>query len=161
FGGRTGTLLLIDAAYTANDGASRHGVRLEYRERFRRSLHRQFPEWKLVELSTEQDLQHSLSPSYARAFLRKGSVGFAAIGASENCLDPDGALSFGLIWLNHLRRREKRTPIQGLAVFMPAETEATTCHRIRYLDPDAARYGVYIQSAAGYETPVEPRDYSN
>src|SRR4029077_8655781 len=33
FGGRTGPLFLLDSAYSSNDAAARHGVRLEYRER--------------------------------------------------------------------------------------------------------------------------------
>jgi hypothetical protein len=161
FGGRTGPLLLLDLARPAAASVTRHGVRLEYRERFRRSLHRQFPDWKLVELSTEPDLHHSLSPSYARAYLRRGNLGIAAIGASENCLDPDGALSFGLIWLDHLRRREKRTAVEALAVFLPEGREAVTCHRIRHLDPRAARYAVLVQTPDGYEELVNPGDYTN
>jgi len=161
FGGRTGTLLLLDSAHSSNDATSRHGARVEYRERFRRSLHRQFPDWKLVELSTEPDLQHSLSPSYARAYLRKGATGFAALGASENCLDPDGALSFGLIWLDYLRRRETKTAIEGLAMFLPAGAEAITCHRIRHLDSEAARFAVFAQTPGGHEAPVDPQDYTN
>jgi hypothetical protein len=161
FGGRTGTLLLLDLAEPSSGAATRHGVRLEYRERFRRSLRRQFPDWKLVELSTEPDLHHSLSPSYARAFLRKGATGWAAIGASENCLEPDGVLSFGLIWLDHLRRRERRIAIEGLAVFLPSGAESATCHRVRYLNPSAARYAVFVQGPEGFEHAVNPGDYTN
>jgi hypothetical protein len=119
FAGRTGRLTLADLAHPVNRDAGRRGARLKYRERFRRSLLRQFPDWRLAELSTEADVHHSLSPSYPRAFLRKGSVALAAIGAAEDALDPDGALTFGLIWLDYLRRREPRTGIQGLVVFVP------------------------------------------
>ena len=97
FGGRGGQLTLADLDHPANRDASRRGARLKYRERFRRSLLRQFADWPLVELSTEPDLQHSLSPSFPRAFLRKGAAGLAAIGAGKDALDPDGALTFGLI----------------------------------------------------------------
>ena len=70
FGSSAGVLSLIDAADPANRDADRRGARLKYREAFRKSLRRQFPEWKIVELSTEPDLHHSLSPSYPRALLR-------------------------------------------------------------------------------------------
>ena len=161
FGGRTGPLLLLDLAQPSSESATRQGIRLEFRERFRRSLHRQFADWKLMELSTDPDLHHSLSPSFARAFLKRGNLGLAAIGASENCLDPDGALSFGLIWLDHLRRRERRVAVEGLALFLPSGAEAATCHRLRYLDPKAARYAIFVHTPGAYEVPVDPRDYTN
>jgi hypothetical protein len=97
FGGRTGALLLIDLAQASNAPAARHGARLKYRERFRMSLRRQFSGWKLVELSAEPDLHHSLSPAYPRALLRRGSQAIAAIGVAEDAADPDGVLTFGLI----------------------------------------------------------------
>jgi hypothetical protein len=61
------------------------------------SLRRQYSGWKLVELSTEPDLHHSLSPAYPRALLRRGTQAIAAIGAAEDAIDVDGVLSFGLI----------------------------------------------------------------
>ena len=161
FGGRSGTLLLADLAHAANRDAGRRGARLKYRERFRRSLRRQFPDWKLAELSTEPDLHHSLSPSYPRALLRKGTTGLATIGAGEDCLDIDGVLSFGLIWLDYLRRREPRLVVEGLAVFLPSGSEVTTCHRVRYLNPKAARYLVFVHDGSGWEQQVDPGDYTN
>src|ERR1043166_2550371 len=91
FGRLTGTLALVDLDNPSNRDADRRGARLKYRELFRRSLRRQFPDWRLAEISTEQDLHHSLSPSYPRALLRKGKSGMAAIGAAEDSPDPDGA----------------------------------------------------------------------
>lgn len=61
FGSATGTLTLADLSDAANRGSGRRGARLKYRERFRRSLRRQFPDWRIVELTTEPDLHHSLS----------------------------------------------------------------------------------------------------
>ena len=139
FGGRTGSLLLIDLAQASNAPTARHGARLKYRERFRMSLRRQYSDWKLVELSTEPDLHHSLSPAYPRALLRRGNQAIAAIGAGEDAIDIDGVLSFGLIWLDYLRRRETRLSVGTLAVFVPIGAENTTCHRVRYLNKDAAR----------------------
>jgi hypothetical protein len=161
FGGRTGALTLVDLDRTSNRDARRRGARLKYRERFRQSLHRQFPDWRVAELSTEADLHHSLSPSYPRALLRKGALAFAAIGAAEDSLSPDGVLSFGLIWLDYLRRRETRFIVEGLAIFLPAGLEHNTCHRVRHLDPQAARYSVFADDPHGYEERVDPRDYTN
>ena len=161
FGGRTGALLLIDLAQASNAAVARRGGRLKYRERFRMSLRRQFSGWKLVELSTEPDLHHSLSPAYPRALLRRGSQAIAAIGVGEDAVDPDGVLSFGLIWLDYLRRRETRLSVGMLALFVPIGAENTTCHRVRYLDKNAAQYRVFVHGAGILEEPVEPGDYTN
>jgi len=161
FGGRTGSLLMIDLARASNAPTARHGARLKYRERFRMSLRRQYSSWKLVELSTEPDLHHSLSPAYPRALLRRGNQAIAAIGVGEDATDPDAVLSFGLIWLDYLRRRETRLSVGTLAVFVPIGAENTTCHRVRYLNQEAAQYRVFVHGAGILEEPVEPGDYTN
>jgi hypothetical protein len=161
FGGRVGVLALVDLAHPSNRDAPRRGARLKYREVFRTALRRQFVDWKIVELSAEQDLEHSLSPSYPRALLKKGNSAWAAIGAGAESLDPDGALSFGLIWLDYLRKREKQLGVEGLAIFQVAGREATTCHRVRHLDTGAACYRVFIHHSDGLEDGVDPRDYTN
>jgi hypothetical protein len=159
FGASTGTLTLVDMSDPGNRDAGRRGSRLKYRERFRRSLRRQYPDWRIAELSTEPDLQHSLSPSYPRAFLRKGNAGVAAIGAAEDSLAPEGVLSFGLIWLDYLKRRESRVVTETLAIFVPQDAAATTCHRVRYLS--GAQFCVFVHDCGGHEDAVDPRDYTN
>jgi hypothetical protein len=161
FGGRSGRLALVDLAHPASRDTSRRGARLKYRERFRRSLLRQFPSWRIAELSTEADLHHSLSPSYPRALLRKGTTALAAIGAADDALDVDGALTFGLIWLDYLRRRETRLAVHGLAIFVPAGKEATTCHRIRHLETSTVACAVFVHFPDGSEESVDPGDYTN
>jgi hypothetical protein len=160
FGALAGTLTLLDLANPTNRDTDRRGARLKYRERFRSSLQRQFTGYRIAELSTEQDLQHTLSPSFPRALLRRGSSGIAAIGASEESLSPSDALSFGLIWLDHLRRRDQKVTIDTLAIFLPTGFEGTTCHRIRHLNTTAAQYLVFVQHQAD-EAQVDPRDYQN
>ncbi len=161
FGGKKGRLELVDLAHPASRDVSRRGARLKYRERFRRSLLRQFPGWRIAELSSEADLHHSLSPSYPRALLRKGSMALAAIGAAEDSLEVDGALTFGLIWLDYVRRRETHLPVRGLAIFVPAGREAVTCHRVRHLDAASAAYAIFVHFPDGSEQAVDPRDYTN
>lgn len=160
FGALAGTLTLLDLADPSNREADRRGARLKYRERFRRSLQRQFTGYRVAELSTEQDLQHSLSPSFPRALLRRGTAGIAAIGASEDSFSPSDALSFGLIWLDYLRRREQKVTIDTLALFLPAGSEGATCHRVRHLSPAAAQYLIFVHQADD-EALVDPRDYQN
>ena len=84
FGKKQGTLVLADTALARNDSVSKRSNRLIGLEQFRRSLSRQFPGWSIIELTSEQDLEHSLSPSYPRAYLRKGQRGFAELAATQN-----------------------------------------------------------------------------
>jgi hypothetical protein len=92
--------------------------------------------------------------------------GLAVIGAPEDAHQPEDALTFGLIWLDYLRHRERKLVIEGLAVFVPAGAEAATCHRVRYLNPQAARYLIYVHhppsdSSGAWEQRVNPDDYTN
>jgi hypothetical protein len=157
-GGRAGTIQLIDRAKPRNLTIQKRGTRLVYREAFRQSLARQFPSWTIARLSTEADLEHSLSPAYARALLRRGKTGLAAIGAGAGGSDADGALTYGLIWLDYLRRNEPRLGIEGLVLFLPEGATQTTCLRLRHVE--AARYEVYVQSRS-YEDRLDPADYGN
>jgi hypothetical protein len=156
-----GQMFLLDLALPGSQEAGRRGGRLVFRERFRRFLTRQFPSWKLVEISAEQDLQHSLSPGFPRAFLRKGQSGIAAIAATPGGMDPSSILSFGLIWLDYLRRREQRVVIERLIVLLPAGAEAATCHRIPHLDPARVTAEVFVYSAEDYAVRLDPGDYGN
>ena len=102
FGKLQGTLELIDRKKAVRDNLPLRSARLGFREQFRRFLRRQFPAYKLAELTTEADLEHTLSPAYPRALLRQGATAWAAIGAAADASHPDGVLTFGLIWLDYL-----------------------------------------------------------
>src|SRR5215831_11128583 len=72
---REGQLFLVDLGRKAGADLGRKSGRLVFRERFRLFLHRQFPEWKLAELSADANLEFSLSPAFPRAYLRYGQHG--------------------------------------------------------------------------------------
>jgi hypothetical protein len=160
FARREGKLFLLDLDRPAGFDAERRSARLVFRERFRQFLSRQYPEWKIEELSSDANLQHSLSPAYPRGLLKQGQAGLAAIAASE-AADAGGILSFGLIWLDYLRRRERRMAIGGLALFLPAGEERTTRLRMRYLDPQTTRCELFAYSKQGFVAPVDPDDVGN
>jgi hypothetical protein len=161
FGKREGRLFLVDLARRAGHDAERRSGRLVFREQFRHMLTRQYPGWTLAELSADADLHHSLSPAFARAFLRQGQRAWAAIAAPGEGADAGGTLTFGLIWLDYLRRREQRVTVEGLALFLPAGRERATCLRLPFLDPEAARYEVFSYSEEGFVAPLDPRDAGN
>lgn len=161
FGRRPGRIILADLARPAAATAERRGKRLTFREEFRRFLTREFADWKIAELSAEPNLEYSLSPAYPRALLKRGQSAIAALACSRDSSDATGALSFGLIWLDYLRRREKRLTVEGLALFLPQGLERTTCLRLRWLDQNAARYRAFIYSPEGFTAPVDLSDYGN
>lgn len=161
FGKREGRLLLIDLARPNLAAAEHRGKRLTFREQFRRFLSREFPDWKIGELSTEANLEYSLSPVYPRALLKKGQSGLAALACPQNGGDAARALSFGLIWLDYLRHRERRLTVEGLALFLPQGLERTTCLRLRYLDPHAAQPVAFVYSSEGFSERVDLADYGN
>ncbi len=164
FGKRTGSLSVVDLKRSDGQAIGRRTARLEFREIFRRFLLREFTGFKIAELTAEADLEHSLSPSHPRALLRQGTTAWAAIGAGESggkVGNIDGILSFGLIWLDYLRAREPALSIRGLILFLPAGAEKTTCLRLLFLDPDIARYSVYLYSPDGYTARADLKDYGN
>jgi hypothetical protein len=166
FGKLSGTLELIDRRRAARDNVPLRTARLGFREQFRRFLRRQFPAYKLADLTTEADLEHTLSPAYPRALLRQGASAWAAIGSTADANHPDGVLTFGLIWLDYLRRREPSLAVQGLVLYLPAGRAKTTCLRLLFLDPAAAQYRAFVYDHEGYdhegrEEPVDLRDYGN
>lgn len=161
FGKRRGKLTIFDQSHPRAGAASQQGRRHAFRERFRLFVRRQFPGWKLAGLTTEADLEHTLSPVYPRAFIRRGAAGWAVLGAPP---EPDaglGALTFGLIWLDYLRRREPRVAVQGLSLFLPEGQQPVTCLRLQCLDPRAAQFAVCVYSPDGHEEEIDPRDFGN
>ena len=76
-----GEMQICDMAAPAGRELERRSSKTAFRERFRLMLAREFPAWTLVDLSSEPNLEQSLSPSYVRAFLRNGSMGIAAMAA--------------------------------------------------------------------------------
>ncbi|MBI4873754.1 MAG: hypothetical protein HY822_03865 [Acidobacteria bacterium] len=158
---RTGTVELVDSARPAARAATRRSARHSFREEFRRYLGRQFPGWRIAELSTEPDLEHSLSPAYSRAFLKQGGLGWAAIGAPIGESSPAGALSFGLIWTDYLRRRERRVTVEGLALFLPAGRHRATALRLPWIHPRALKTALFLYSDDAQEELLDPRDYGN
>ena len=158
--GKTRMLEVVDR----DSGLQRHrqvtAVRTVYLEQLRRSVARRFPGWTLAELSTGADLQHSLSPAFPRALLRRGNTAWAAILATP-LSDVDAVLSFGLIWHDYCRRHEKSAVVGGLAIFVPMDQHLTTALRLRYLDRARFEPALYCYDADGMEEPVDLLDNGN
>ena len=124
-----GELQIADLAAPLGREWERKGSRAAFRERFSLMLAREFPDWRLEEISSEPNLEESLSPSYVRALLRKGSAGMAVLGAPPECGDFAGVVPFGVIWLDYLRRREKGLTVGCLLLFCPIRQEREVAAR--------------------------------
>ncbi len=119
-------------------GAGRESRRVDrgqFCDRLRQILTDRFPDETVDSMVTSADLRHSLSGSYTRGLMHRGSEAFAVLGASPNegGATIDGILTFGLIWLQHTRDRAKRHSVSGLRLFVPRGTSATTAHRLTAL----------------------------
>ena len=161
FARREGRIDLIDRARPATRELQKKNARTIFRERLRLFLSREFAGWNVVELSSEADLEQSLSPAFPRAFLRQGARGWAAIGAGREAEDPGASLAAGIIWLDYLRRREHRVAIEGLAIFVPHDRARSLSLRIPFLDHSAARLVVFTYNNEDYAVRLDPADYGN
>jgi hypothetical protein len=160
FARREGQLFLLDMARGQSAEIGRRSGRMVFRERFRLFLRRQFPEWKLAELSTEANLESSLSPAYPRALLRHGGHAWAAIACPPEG-DAAAVLSFGLIWLDYLHGREKRLAVSGLVVYVPIRKERAAALRLLCLNPAAARFELFAYTEDDAVLRIDPRDHGN
>ncbi|HEY2645468.1 MAG TPA: hypothetical protein VGI34_00755, partial [Candidatus Acidoferrales bacterium] len=102
--------------------------REQFSARLRRTLTDYFPDETVESLATAADLRHSISGSYTRGIVRRGSEAYALLAASpnEDAATIDGILTFGLIWLQQARDRAKRYSVYGLRLFLPRGSSAVT-----------------------------------
>ena len=159
FGGRQAEAWIFDGDRPEALQWDRHGDRMILREQFRRMLRRSFIGWELDDLTTERDLEHTLSANYPRALVRQGKRAWAAILAPP---EAPHALSFGLIWLDYVRRRRQpKITVEGLALFLPAHETQATALRLRWLDPAKAAFALYAYSPEGDAVRLDPADCGN
>ena len=128
-------LQIADLAAPSGRELSRKTSRAAFCERFQLMLAREWPEWQLADLTIEPNLEQSLSPSFARAFLRAGSAGIAVIAAPPDVAIPGAIVPTGLIWLDYLRRRDRRLFINRLILYVPLGLEREIAFRADCLDP--------------------------
>lgn len=127
-------LRVADLAAPHGRELGRTTSRRAFGERFHLMLSRELPDWRIEEVSSEPNLAESLSPSYTRAFLRQGSTGIAAMAAAPGGAAA-GVITFGLIWLDYLRRREKAVSAWRLFLFVPLGSEREVVFRAACINP--------------------------
>src|SRR5512135_2243398 len=92
------------------------------------------------------DLERAFGPIYARGLLRQGQTAFAVLGvnADETQTSIDAALTFGILWLDTCRQTQTgKSTVQGLKLFLPAQSSALTRERMAHLHREAAKWQLY------------------
>jgi len=128
-------LQIADLAAPGGRDLSRRTSRIAFCERLRLMMAREWPEWRLEELSGEANLEESLTTSFVRAFLRSGSAGMAVMAAPPDTPSASGIVAAGLIWLDYLRRREKGLALGRLLLYAPLGMQREAAFRVGCLDP--------------------------
>ena len=123
--------------------AARRVARVAYEPRLRRALERNFPGWTVARLTTGMDLERSFGPAYLRGWMRQGQRALAVVGVNdqETQATVDGALTCGLLWLEHCRlAQQERHLVEGLVLVVPKGTATVTAQRVAHLHPTAAKW---------------------
>ncbi len=160
-GGARMKLEIADLDQPASSALLQRSSRENLRERFRFWLARQYPGWQIEELTSGADLQHTLSPSFARAFLTRGDARVAAICAPPELELGGSTLTFGLIWLDYLRRRDAPRPVRELALFLPSGAQDQTLLRMKCMDPRQAQFALFVYDETGYENRIDLANTGN
>ncbi len=160
FGGVAGKLSFLDLDRPQTVHRCIRGARENFAEQFRRMLARQFPGWTIATLSSSLDLQRSFSSVFPRARLERGSRRIAALGcpAIEN---EAGLLTFGLIWLDHVRNHSAPGVQTSLCLFLPEGSGKLTAHRLRFLDAASVFSRLFVFNEHGSAGEVDPQDLGN
>ena len=155
-------LALVDEA-TQIGRVQREAGHARFREFLRRILFRDYRDRSLSHFSSAPDLEHTLSPSYARGALRRGREMWAIIAAPPDLSSSatDQILSFGLIWFDHLRAREPDYVFAGLKIFVPEGSARSTANRLAWLNPHVLQSELIEYDRTGRIRRFDNQDYGN
>jgi hypothetical protein len=126
--------------------ATRALSRTRYLHLLERLLTRHFNDYKVENLRTAMDLEHSFGPAYARGLLVRGQQCWALIGvnADESRATIDGVLTLGILWLAYCREHGAGKRVcHGLKVLLPAGCGNTTRARMAWLNRDLAQWELF------------------
>jgi hypothetical protein len=125
---------------------ARRAARAAYEQKLRRTLERNFSDFKITKLTGGVDLEKSFGPVYTRGVIRQGRSAFAVLGvnAQETQASIDAALTFGILWLDVCRRAPAANVlVEGLKLFVPNGSSALVRERMANLNRDAAKWSLF------------------
>jgi hypothetical protein len=160
FAGKPGKLSFLDLRRPQTASRMLRATRESFAEQFRRMLYRQFPGWGIEALTCGMDLQHSLSPAYPRAYLKRGVHGIAAM-ACPRLGDEAAALSFALIWHDYVCSMKQSSTLVQLCLFLPEKGGLLTAQRLRWLTGRRLTVRLFRFNEHGSAGEVDPEDVGN
>ncbi|SEG62447.1 hypothetical protein SAMN05421819_3893 [Bryocella elongata] len=143
-----------DARATKRSPTARDRARREYQRSVERMLPRYFPDWEPEGLRTAMDLERSFGPAYLRGSLVRGSQAWALVAVSEleSMAIIDGALTVGILWLDHCREHGAgRMQYDGLRLIVPRGAAMLTAARMAWLNAKIARWELWELDRASEE----------
>lgn len=137
--------------------------REQFRSRFREMLLQQYPDETVSSLTSSPDLEHSLSGNYVRGLTLAGNRGAAVMAAApgETPATYDALLTFGLLWLDHLRHRQSRRPAGALRLYFPEDTGSVIAHRLKAVSSSTSVELYAYDARSGRVRRVDPKDSGN
>ncbi len=126
--------------------SARRAARASYEQKLRRTLERNFSEFKVTRLTGGVDLEKSFGPVYTRGVVRQGRSAFAVLGvnAQETQASIDAALTFGILWLDVCRQAQAANVlVEGLKLFVPNGSSALVRERMANLNRGAAKWSLF------------------
>jgi hypothetical protein len=162
FGGREGELHLVDLGRQSLHFGARQDVK-QFAKRLEKMLAQALPEARLERLQTGADLERSLSPVYARGILTEKGRRWALLASPKaaGAVGADGALAFGLIWLDEVRRESaRRRPTTGLILCLPRNYTAITAARLGCLNHELAGFRLFSFDDLTFAE-IDPSDHGN
>ncbi len=162
FGSRRLKLTILDRS-RARVGFERSVEQSQFQKFLGRIIEREFGGWKLKRLTSAADLASSLSPRYIRGVLQRGQRCWAVIGVSEDLGSGvgDAILATGLIWLDQVRRQQRRRVCAGLRIFVPAGRASVTANRLAWLNRSALGFELFEFDPRGELTRIDEQDFGN
>lgn len=121
-------------------------ARAAYLHKLQRAMERNFPEFKIVRLTCDANLEKSFGPVYTRGLLRHGQRGVVVLGVNEQETQAsiDAALTFGILWLDQCRMAQAgKVLVEGLRLVVPHGTSTLVRERMANLNPAAAKWALY------------------
>ncbi len=153
FGQTRATKLEFTRSSDRRSPAAKNTARARYRALLERLLTRQFPSHKVDRITGSTDLERSFGPVCARGALHKGNAWIAVLGVNAEELQSsiDGALTFGLLWLEHVRERCGQGFVESLALFVPAKSSAVVRARMAHLARGVCKWQLFEVDERGAE----------
>ena len=164
FGQARPSTLEFSAEKDRRTPSTRETTRNRFLKVLERALTRHFGDegWRPEAFRTAMDLEKSFGPAYARGLLTRATQSWAVIAVNdeEALTTIDGILTFGILWLDHLRA-SSRHAILGLRLIVPARTGGLTLARLPWLANAQQFELLELDQREESLTPRDPTDAGN